>query len=362
MKKNTKAAIILGTRPEIIKMSPIIDECSKQKLNYFVIHTNQHYSENLDKYFFSDLNLDHPKYNLGSGSGTHAQETARMMIGIEKILIEEKPDVVLVEGDTNTVLAGALAACKLHIKIGHIEAGLRSYSKEMPEEINRILVDHCSDFLFAPTKQSKKILLKEGIPKEKIFITGNTIVDAVYRNLKIISDNKKALSHLGLFERKYFLMTLHRQENVDNKERFANVLKGIQKVARKFSLPVIFPIHPRSKKMLKEFGLETGDNIKIIEPLGYFDFLQLQKNAKLIFTDSGGLQEESCILHVPCVTLRDNTERPETIEVGSNILAGTEIGRIVDATQNMLDRETEWDNPFGDGNSSKIIIRSILQK
>ena len=204
-------AIILGTRPEIIKMSPIIQECEKQSLDYFILHTGQHYSYNLDRIFFEDLELPAPKYNLDVGSGTHAEETGEMLIGIEKVLLKEKPDIVLVEGDTNTVLAGALAAAKLNIKIGHVEAGLRSHDRSMPEEINRILADHVSDYLFAPTEKAKGNLLREGIEEDKIFVTGNTIVDAIYQNLGIAKRKVNILDKLNLSSREYFLITSHRR-------------------------------------------------------------------------------------------------------------------------------------------------------
>lgn len=354
-------AIILGTRPEIIKMSPIIRECKKRKLDYFILHTNQHYSENLDKIFFDELELPKPRYNLNVGSGTHAEETGKMLIGIEKVLTKERPNIVLVEGDTNSVLAGALTAAKLQIGVGHVESGLRSYFRKMPEEINRILTDHCSDFLFAPTKKAKEILLGEGISKKKIFITGNTIVDAVYQNLKLTKKKSKILGKLNLEKRKYFLITAHRQENVDNKERLKGILGGLKLIYNKFNLPIIYPIHPRSRKRIKEFKLEIPEGVRLINPIGYLDFLNLESNTKLVLTDSGGIQEESCILKVPCVTLRDNTERPETLEVGSNILAGTNPQKILISTKKILNRERDWRNPFGKGKSAELII-NILEK
>lgn len=360
--KLMKIAIILGTRPEIIKMSPVIRECQKQHLNFFILHTNQHYSENLDKIFFKELELPQPKYNLEVGSGTHAEETGKMLIGIEKVLIKEKPDIILVEGDTNTVLAGALAATKLHIKVGHIEAGLRSYFREMPEEINRILTDHCSDFLFTPTQKAKDILLSEGIPKKRVFVTGNTIVDAVYQNLKLAEKKSKILEKLNLKKEKYFLITAHRSENVDKKERFKETLKGIELIYKKFNLPVIYPIHPRAQKMMEKFKLKIPKGSKLINPLGYLDFLKLEANAKLILTDSGGIQEETCILKVPCVTLRDNTERPETINVGSNILAGTNPQKILKCVSKMLNRKRNWKNPFGLGKAGEKIVKIIQKK
>lgn len=353
-----KVAIVIGTRPEIIKMSPIIRECEKKGVEYFILHTGQHYSYKMDKIFFEELELPQPKYKLDVGSGSHAEQTGRIMIGTEKILIAERPDVVLVQGDTNTVLAVALAAAKLHIKIGHVEAGLRSYDRSMPEEINRVLTDHISDYLFAPTEIAKQNLLTEGIDKEKIFVTGNTIVDAVYQNLEIANRKTDILKSLGLESKRYILATAHRQENVDNRDRLEGILRGLKLVHEKFSLPVVYPIHPRTRRRIKEFNLNLN-GIEAIEPLGFLEFLQLEANAKLILTDSGGVQEESCILGVPCVTLRDNTERPETLEVGSNVLVGTEPEKILEGVKKMIDKEHSWKHPFGDGKAGERIINIL---
>jgi len=355
-----KFSIILGTRPEIIKMSPVIRECERKSLDYFILHTGQHYSCNMDKIFFEQLSLPEPKYNLDVGSGSHAEETARMLIGIEKILLKENPDVVLIEGDTNTVLAGALTASKLHIKVGHIEAGLRSYDRRMPEEINRILTDHISDYLFTPTEKAKEILLKEGISEDKIFLTGNTIVDAVFQSLKIANKKIDILNKLNLQPKDYFLVTLHRQENVDNKERFMRILKSLYLLGSEFCLPVIYPIHPRSQKRMKEFNVKT-DYVKLIQPVDFLSFLQLESNAKLVLTDSGGVQEESCILDVPCVTLRDSTERSETLEVGANILAANNSDKILESVKLMVNKRNNWINPFGDGKAGEKIIE-ILER
>ena len=341
-------------------MSPIIRECEQRNLDYFVLHTGQHYSYNMDRVFFEQLELPDAKYNLDIGSGSHAEQTGKMLIGIEKILLKEEPDVVLVEGDTNTVVAGALAAVKLHIKVGHVEAGLRSYYREMPEEINRIVADHCADYLFAPTEKAKEILLGEGIEEEKIFVTGNTIVDAVYQNLEIAQKKANILAELGLEKQNYFLVTAHRQENVDNKQRFDGILKGLQLINKEYDMPVIYPIHPRARKRMKEFGL-NADGIELIEPLDYLSFLQLEANAKLVLTDSGGVQEETCILKVPCVTLRDNTERPETLEVGSNMLAGTQPEKILNMVEKMINKKKDWENPFGDGKAGKRIIKILMK-
>jgi UDP-N-acetylglucosamine 2-epimerase (non-hydrolysing) len=351
-------AVILGTRPEIIKMSPLIRECEKRGLDYFVLHTGQHYSYEMDKVFFEELELPQPEHNLDAGSGTHAEQTGKIMMGIEKVLMEERPEVVLVQGDTNTVLAGALAASKLHIRVGHVEAGLRSYDRNMPEEINRVVADHVSDYLFAPTEVSRENLLREGIPESKIFVTGNTIVDSVYQNKEIAERKVDVLNDLGLRSKQYFLVTVHRAENVDNNARLGEIVKGLEQIGHEFSLPVIFPIHPRTRKMVQEFGFNL-DGIRTIDPVGFLEFLQLEANAKLVVTDSGGVQEETCILGVPCVTLRDNTERPETLEVRSNILVGAKSDGIIKWVRSMLDHEIGWKNPFGDGHSGRRIIDRI---
>ena len=356
-----RIAIVLGTRPEIIKMSPVIRECEKRGLDYFILHTGQHYTYNMDKVFFEQLELPDAKYNLDIGSGMPGEQTGKMLIGIEKVLMKEKPDVVLVEGDTNTVLAGALAATKLHIKVGHVEAGLRSYDRRMPEEINRVLTDCCSDYLFAPTEKARQILLGEGVPDAKVFVTGNTIVDAVYQNLSISEERINPLNDLELVAKEYFLVTAHRQENVDVKERFEGIIKGLELVANESGLSVIYPIHPRARKMMNHFGLKA-DGIEFIEPIDYLSFLQLESKARLALTDSGGVQEETCILKVPCVTLRDNTERPETLEIGSNILAGTTSNRILECTNQMLHVNNSWKNPFGDGKTGKRIVEILINR
>lgn len=355
-----KITIIVGTRPEIIKMAPVIRELERQGREYFILHTGQHYSYNLDRIFFEQLKLPPSKYNLEVGSGSPAEQTAKILIGVERVLQEENPDLVLIEGDTNSILAGALAAVKLHIKVGHVEAGLRSYDRNMPEEINRILADHCSDFLFAPTEKAKAILLGEGIPEDKIFVTGNTIVDAVYQNLEIARGSANIINTLDLKPKGYFLVTVHRQENVDNRARFASILEGLDGVAAEFEMPVIYPIHPHSRKTMAEFGLQPR-GLRLVEPMDFLSFLQLESRARLILTDSGGVQEEACILNVPCVTLRDNTERPETLEVGSNILAGASPDRILKHTRLMLNRENKWSNPFGDGKAGERIVEILLQ-
>jgi UDP-N-acetylglucosamine 2-epimerase (non-hydrolysing) len=355
-----KISIILGTRPEIIKMSPIIRECEKSHLEYFILHTGQHYTFEMNRVFFKQLELPLPKYNLTVGSCSHAEQTGKILIGTEKILQKEKPDIVLVEGDTNTVLAGALAAVKLQMKIGHVEAGLRSYDRTMPEEINRILTDHCSDILFAPTKNSKQNLLKENIRNNNIFITGNTIVDAVLKYKKIAAKKSNILKDLGLHHKEYFLVTVHRQENTDDINRLKRILKGLSQLHKKYNIPIVYPVHPRTQRKMKEFKL-TSDDIKLIQPADFFSFLQLEEHARIVLTDSGGVQEETCILETPCVTLRDNTERPETLESGSNILAGTNPEKIVECVSIMYEKNKKWTNPYGPGDAGKKIV-TIIKK
>lgn len=353
-----KICIVLGTRPEIIKFSPIIRELEKQGLDYFVLHTGQHYSYNMDRVFFDQLRLPDARYNLDVGSGGHGEQTGKMLAGIEKVLLEEKPNIVLVEGDTNTVLAGALAAVKLGVKVGHVEAGLRSYDRGMPEEINRVLADHCSDLLFAPTGKAKEILLGEGLAEDKVFVTGNTVVDAVFQNLELAKEKASVLSHLGLERGGFFLATVHRQENVDCEERFRGILRGFELVEEKFGLPVVYPIHPRARKQLRAFKIAL-EKLMLIEPMDYLSFLLLESGARLVLTDSGGVQEEACVLRVPCVTLRDNTERPETLEVGSNVLAGAVPERIVEEAGRMLGVRRDWPNPFGDGKAGQRIVEIL---
>ena len=354
-----KIAIVLGTRPEIIKMAPIIRECQKRQLDHFVLHTGQHYSYSMDKIFFEDLELGEANHYLEVGSGTHGVQTGKILEGTERVFMEEQPDVVLVQGDTNTVMAAALAATKLGIKVGHVEAGLRSFDRTMPEEINRVIADHISDYLFAPTEASGKYLSDEGIT-DSVFVTGNTIVDAVFQARDIAERKSNILNKLGLNPGKFILATAHRAENVDNAARLSSMINGIRMTGESLGLEVLFPMHPRTSARIDEFKISL-DGVRVIDPVGFLDFLQLESNARIILSDSGGVQEEACILGVPCVTLRDNTERPETIEVGANMLAGIESGKIYHAANMMLDRK-DWDNPFGDGTASQQIIDIIMDQ
>jgi UDP-N-acetylglucosamine 2-epimerase (non-hydrolysing) len=361
-----KIAFIIGTRPEIIKMSPLIDEVDKRGINYILIHTGQHYDFEMSQQFFLDLELKEPDYNIGVGSDSHGKQTAVMMEGIEDVLLSEKPDIVLVQGDTNAVLAGALVAAKLHIVVGHVEAGLRSYDKTMPEEINRMVADVCTNLYFVPTEETALNLLFEGISPKDIFITGNTVVDACHRNLKIARKTSLIMSELEL-EGDILSLTLHRAENVDDLERLENIVESLLKIK---GLTIVFPVHPRTVKTLKEFGmysrLEKAPHIKMIKPIGYLDFLILESNSKLMITDSGGIQEEAITLDVPCLTLRYNTERPETVHAGGNILVGSNTEKITSSVARILadnslyQKMKEAPNPYGDGKASKKTVDAIL--
>jgi len=352
-----KIAIILGTRPEIIKLSPIVRECQKRNLDFFILHTNQHFSANMDQVFFEELELPQPKYNLNIQESLHGKMTGRMLSGIEEVLINEKPNWVLVQGDTNTVLAGGLAAAKLQIKVGHVEAGLRSYDRTMPEELNRIVTDHLSDALFTPTQKQADILKSEGIDQAKIYVTGNTIVDAVYQNREIV---KKHPEYDHYKNERFALLTMHRPSNVDNKETLERIINALTQASIENNLPIYFPIHPRTRKNIEKFEIQLNESqIKLIEPVGYLEMLALEQSAKVILSDSGGLQEEACILGAPCVTLRENTERPETVEVGASILVGSDPEKIKSAIHSSLNESKTWSNPFGEGMSGQSIVQTI---
>lgn len=355
-------AVVLGTRPEIIKLSPILRMCHERDVSHRVIHTGQHYSESLDAVFFDSLELERPEYNLGVGSKSHGRQTGEMLIGLEEVLESISPDTVLVQGDTNSVLAGALAASKLDCHLGHVEAGLRSFDPDMPEESNRIITDHVSDHLFAPTDQSVTHLRNEGISDQRIVLTGNTIVDAVEQHLDIATKTSSILDELDLRGRDYFVLTAHRSKNVDDPSRLSGLLRGVAQAARTHRVPVIYPIHPRTARRMEDFDLTMPAEITTIDPLEYLDFLRLQSAADLILTDSGGVQEEACILQVPCVTIRETTERPETIAVGSNRLCSPAPTTICRAIDTMRSTSRAWDNPFGDGKASQRILNTVLPK
>ncbi len=349
------ALVVAGTRPEVIKLSPVLRAFEDSGIEYIFVATGQHYDFELFWSFIEELELPKPEYNLDTGSGSHAYQTARALEGLENIIAKEKPDVVIAQGDTNSVLSAALASSKLNTAFAHVEAGLRSYDITMPEEINRIVADRLANVLFAPTERSALNLLHEGISREKVFITGNTIVDATQQNIRLAE--KKAKIELP---EEYCLLTLHRAENVDSERRLRTILETLEELDEE----IIFPLHPRTAKRLRDFGLmDSLQNINTIEPLGYLDFLYALKNARAVFTDSGGVQEEALTLGVPCITLRTSTERPETLEAGGNFLAGVEREGILKAAEKALSRNfpSISENPLGDGKAGRRIAEILIK-
>lgn len=346
-------------------MSPIVRECLDKGVDFFILHTGQHYSRELDKQIFEDLELPVHKYNLGVGGEPYRKQVGFMTKEISKILEIEQPDVIIVQGDTISVLAGAMAGKKAGVKVAHHESGLRSHDTSMVEETNRVITDHISDFLFAPTPDALKNLHEEGIDPDKIHMVGNTIVDAVLQNI-----DKALLKKGGKFEehrlspQSYILASAHRAENVDISKRLAGIIEGLRLSGQELGALVIFTMHPRTKAKLKEFNIILPDNIVGIEPVGFLELLKLEKHACLVMTDSGGMQEEAFILRVPCVTLRDNTERPETVEYGANIVSGTEPEKILAAAKLMAGKNLNLNrfiNPFGDGRAAERIIRILKE-
>jgi len=348
-----KIASVIGARPNFIKAAPVSREIRKE-YNEILIHTGQHYDYEMNRIFFNELNIPEPDYYLGVGSGSHSYQTGEMLKRIEKVLIKEKPDIVLVYGDTNSTLAGALAAVKLHIKVGHVEAGLRSFDRKMPEEINRVLTDHCSDLLFCPTKTAVENLKREGITGG-VYLTGDVMVDALKENINIAEQKSKILKKLDLKRKSYYLATVHRAENTDNFNRLKNIVDAFCKIEN-----LVFPCHPRTERSLKKFGLwdMLQSTVNIIKPIGYLDMLVLEKNAYKILTDSGGVQKEAYILKVPCITLRENTEWVETVEDGWNVLIGADRETIIKMIKE-FNPNGEQRNVFGDGKASKNIAEII---
>jgi len=356
-----KVAVVIGTRPGIVMFSPIVRELEKRGVPFFMVHTGQHYSPNMDRQLFVDLDLREPDYKFKSVASKklHGGQTAEMLRLCEEVFVTERPRLVLVGGDANTNLAGGLAARKLHIQLGHVEAGERSYDWRMPEEHNRVLLDHISEYLFTTNEKGMQNLRSDQV-RGRIYVTGNPIVDATLDNLAFAAGHAEALAALGISAGEYMLMTVHREENVDSKEALRGILEGVRLVHQAFEQPIVFVAHPRTSKRLREFELgpfaQSIQGLFWIEAQGYLSFLKLATDAALILTDSGGVQQEACILRVPCVTLRGTTEWTETVERGSNALAGTSPDGILAAATTMRDVTRDWDNPFGDGKASARII------
>ena len=352
-----KIVSVVGARPNFVKLAPVSKELRKKKHEEIVIHTGQHYDYEMNKIFFDEMGIPEPDHHLGVGSGSQGEQTGEMLKRIEDVLMDESPDLVLVFGDTNTTLAGGLAACKLHIRVAHIEAGLRSYDRRMPEEINRILTDHCSDLLFAPTRTAVENLMKEGIT-EGVYLTGDVMVDALKENIKIAERESIILDELNLKIKRYYLATIHRAENTDDFNNLGNIVDTFCEME-----DLVFPCHPRTEKSLKTFGLwdKLRRKVKVIKPVGYLDMLMLERNANKILTDSGGVQKESYIFKVPCITLRNTTEWVETVEDGWNVLTGSDKEKIMKMANN-FEPEGEQRNIFGEGDASEKIIKIIAGK
>lgn len=347
-----KIVTILGARPQFIKAAAVSSTLSRY-FDEILVHTGQHYDANMSDVFFEELGVSKPKYNLNIGSGNHGEMTAKMLTSIEEVLLIEKPEFVLVYGDTNSTLAGALAASKLLIPVVHIEAGLRSFNKAMPEEQNRVLTDHVSKILFAPTQTAVNHLSKEGIT-EGVHLVGDVMFDGMLHFSKIAKEKSTICSSLKLEEKSFVLCTIHRAENTDNEERLRAIFEGLRSVDE----TIVLPLHPRTQKFLLSYGIEPGSNIRIIEPIGYLDMISLQMNAKKIVTDSGGIQKEAFFLSVPCITLRDETEWVETIENGWNVLVGADRMKIIDAISSFVPDQPKIDY-FGDGNSTLKIVEVL---
>lgn len=360
-----KVLNIVGARPNFMKVAPIYAEMKRRPADFepLIVHTGQHYDAAMSDAFFTDLGMPEPDVYLGVGSGSHAVQTAKVMLEFEPVALREKPDWVLVVGDVNSTIACALVCSKLGIKVAHVEAGLRSCDRSMPEEINRILTDSISDLLLTTSQDADENLRREGVPAEKIKFVGNVMIDSLLRNLKI-AESSRVREDLGL-NGDYAVLTLHRPSNVDDENSFAGLLGALLKISER--LPIVFPAHPRTKAKIEEFGLSDqvgNSNIKLIEPLGYLDFMRLYSGARMVLTDSGGLQEETTALGIPCLTLRENTERPITIEMGTNILVGTDPASIRSAAFGVLD-DTDFGRnakipPLWDGKAAERICDVLL--
>ena len=350
---------IIGTRPEIIKMAPVVKALDTLSHDHVLVHSGQHYDLMMDRIFFKDMKLRQPDFQFELKAKPPHLQVANTIRGAAVVM--KNVDLVIVHGDTNTTLAGALLGHKLGLPVAHIEAGIRSFDKTMPEEVNRLLTDQVSQLLFPPTSIAKKNLENENI-RTGLHVVGNSVIDALKQNLRI-ARRSKILRKLGLKRRGYAVLTFHRAENVDRVARLRRVLVAMREFASREGMDVVFPIHPRTEKMARRYGLRSiihpDSGFRVIPPTGYLDMLELERNAALVFTDSGGLQEESCFFRVPCVTLRENTERPETLKIGANVLAGTDPKRILRAAENQLAAKRNWPNPYGDGTTGRRIARIV---
>ena len=378
-----KIVTIVGARPQIIKASAIsraIKSFYKDKIDELIVHTGQHYDHNMSEIFFKELGIPNPAYNIHVESGSHGEQTAKMIEGIEGILIKEKPHGVILYGDTNSTISGALAAVKLHIPVIHIEAGLRSFKKEMPEEINRICCDHMSSMLFVPTKQGIKNLCNEGfsidnngtaeLNKPHIYHSGDIMYDNSLYFSQDTQNKSNIIDNLKLDINEFILCTIHRDSNTDNKDKFLGILRALQNVQETSGLHIVLPLHPRTKKKIDDLNKEpivkkilSNDQMAIIPPVGFFDIIELEKNSRLIITDSGGIQKEAFFFEKPCVILREQTEWVEIVDNGNAIICGGDDQKIIAAVHSLMVK-TDFTYPslFGDGNAGKFICSKILSE
>ncbi len=367
-----KVIIVAGARPNFMKVAPIVAAMKLRQAEFqpLVVHTGQHYDEAMSEAFFRDLEMPKPDVYLGVGSASHAAQTASVMQAFEPVVVKEKPDWVIVVGDVNSTLACALVCAKLGIRVAHVEAGLRSRDRTMPEEINRLLTDQIADLLLTPSQDADTNLRAEGIPEERIRFVGNIMIDSLRSHLDRAQQSPMttARADLGLADKEYAVLTLHRPSNVDDPAAFVRVIEALEEIAER--LPIVFPAHPRTRKMIEELRLGTRvEKIKgllVIDPVGYLDFLQLLSGAHLVLTDSGGIQEETTVLGIPCVTLRENTERPITVEMGTNTIAGTDPATITRAAFRALDnppnRSALRVPPLWDGHTADRILEALLER
>jgi UDP-N-acetylglucosamine 2-epimerase (non-hydrolysing) len=356
-----KIVAVVGARPNFIKIAPLLWEAKRYaQIKTYLVHTGQHYDEQMSQVFFKDLNIPRPDINLEVGPGSHAAQTAEVMKRFEPVLVEQRPDLIVVVGDVNSTLACAVTAVKMGIPVAHVEAGLRSNDRSMPEEINRLLTDAISEWLFITEPSAANNLRREGVPGRRVFFVGNVMIDALLASKEVI-ERSVILEQLGLSDRPYAVMTLHRPGNVEDPSVLRGLLEATERLQRE--LPIIFPVHPRTAKRLAGTLVESMPNLRLIQPLGYLDFMKLVTGARFVLTDSGGIQEETTVLGVPCLTLRQNTERPVTVEQGTNILVGLDPGRIIRSGLQALARPVKTGTVprLWDGKAARRII-GILAK
>jgi len=367
--KGTKVLNVAGARPNFMKVAPIVAAMKLRHAEFqpALVHTGQHYDAMMSDAFFRDLDIPEPNLYLGVGSGTHAAQTAAIMQAFEPVIVKERPDWVIVVGDVNSTIACALVCAKLGVKVAHVEAGLRSRDRTMPEEINRVLTDQIADLLLTPSLDANENLRAEGIPKERIRFVGNIMIDSLLVNLDRAKGSTMR-ADLNLEHKNYAVLTLHRPSNVDEGISFERILSALEEIARR--VPIVFPVHPRTRKMIDELGLAERikriEGLLVVDPVGYLDFLQLLSNSCLVLTDSGGIQEETTVLGVSCITLRENTERPITVEMGTNTIAGTDTTKIIAAANRALDNPPDKSKlrvpELWDGRTADRILDALIEK